>query len=154
MSTLLVISMVSMPPQCKFLPLHYCPLTCVCMCARVSVCVRVLCLQIKTFPSAWCVEGRFEMSGVALSHLPLPLGDSPLASKVLQYSALQMEIFQCLQKSMERCAFRPTSSKGFPSIIVPALSLPLPLYHSLSLISSLFLSLCMCVKIEATAIDR
>lgn len=57
---------------------------------------------IRTFPSPFSMRGEFEVKGIDLQHLKLPLAQSSVIISVSGYSVAQLEMFLGLQKSMDR----------------------------------------------------
>ncbi len=57
---------------------------------------------MKTLPVPFAARGVFEFAGVELAQLACPLHTSELVAELAQLDAHQLEMFQGLQKSMER----------------------------------------------------
>lgn len=59
-------------------------------------------LLMRTLPSPFSCRGEFDITGPELTVLSTPLEKCQLLCQMFEYSPSQMDMFQWLQKSMER----------------------------------------------------
>jgi hypothetical protein len=68
-------------------------------------------LLIRTFPSPFSLRGEFAIRGVDLNLTSQEWHKSPTLAKLTGYSTTQLEMFQWLQRAMERSTIMKTSGE-------------------------------------------